>query len=305
MLLVKYYRMYNLTIFTITLNIIHIQKKNLLKKKLVEKVNSVLSSKFHASSIRIYLSILETDLIQRINQLKSESCKFEIQVGTVEDAGEIVKYSGSFSITGVAKEKWDTFQSRECSIEKVREFLEEQLKYYFITLDSGELIYKSIKQAAKILKQVNVLASKDVINEFGLIVTLSRFGREETKIEKLERKTQSNIRKNNLIKAQEQITQDQKLRLVERSISLDEIETVQKELELLRGHLQDLSTQPGNEERKNKYRQQEKELKQKLSELLQTNIEKANKLISQQSALLAPRGNDDFDDYVKKVNLEP
>jgi hypothetical protein len=297
--------MYNLTIFTITLNIIHIQKKNLLKKKLVEKVNSVLSSKFHASSIRIYLSILETDLIQRINQLKSESCKFEIQVGTVEDAGEIVKYSGSFSITGVAKEKWDTFQSRECSIEKVREFLEEQLKYYFITLDSGELIYKSIKQAAKILKQVNVLASKDVINEFGLIVTLSRFGREETKIEKLERKTQSNIRKNNLIKAQEQITQDQKLRLVERSISLDEIETVQKELELLRGHLQDLSTQPGNEERKNKYRQQEKELKQKLSELLQTNIEKANKLISQQSALLAPRGNDDFDDYVKKVNLEP
>ncbi|MDE5120955.1 MAG: hypothetical protein O4965_12935 [Trichodesmium sp. St19_bin1] len=150
-----------------------------------------------------------------------------------------------------------------------------------------------------------MLISKDIIEQFGLIVTLSRFGREDTKTQELERETQSNIQAKKLIKAQEQITQDQKLRLVERSISLDEIETVQKELELLRGHLQDLSTQPGNEERKNKYRQQEKELKQKLSELLQTNIEKANKLISQQSALLAPRGNDDFDDYVKKVNLEP
>ena len=172
---------------------------------------------------------------------------------------------------------------------------------------SGNLIYKSTKpeQATLILKYANMLISKDIIEQFGLIVTLSRFGREDTKTQELERETQSNIQAKKLIKAQEQITQDQKLRLVERSISLDEIETVQKELELLRGHLQDLSTQPGNEERKNKYRQQEKELKQKLSELLQTNIEKANKLISQQSALLAPRGNDDFDDYVKKVNLEP
>ena len=102
--------------------------------------------------------------------------------------------------------------------------------------------------------------------------------------------------------------EDKKLRDIERSISLDEIETVQKELELLRGHLQDLSTQPGNEERKNKYRQQEKELKQKLSELLQTNREKANKLISQQYSLLAPSvnddENDDFDALVNEVKLE-
>lgn len=279
-----------------------------IKKKLVEKVNSVLISKFHASSLRIYLKILETDLIQRINQLTgSKPCKFEIHIKSVQDAGEEVKYSGSFRIEGVAKEKWDRFQSRECSIKDVRDFLKEQLKSHFQQLRSGNLIYKNTKpeQATLILKYANMLISKDIIEQFGLIVTLSRFGREDTETQELERETQSNIQAKELIKAQEQITQDQKLRLVERSISLDEIETVQKELELLRGHLQDLSTQPGNEERKNKYRQQEKELKQKLSELLQTNIEKANKLISQQSALLAPRGNDDFDDYVKKVNLEP
>ena len=283
-------------------------KEEPIKKKLVKKVNSVLTSKFHASSIRIYLSILETDLIQHINKLKSESCKFEIRVGSVKDAGEIVKYSGSFSITGVAKEKWDIFQSRECSIEKVREFLEEQLKYYFRTLGTGKLIYKDTKQAAKILQQVNVLAEKDVINEFGLIVTLSRFGREDTKIEELERANQFQTRAKELAEAQEQIIQDQNLRLVERSISLDEIGTVQKELSSVREYLQKLSSQSGNEERKNKYRQQEKELKQKLSELLQTNREKANKLISQQYSLLAPSVNDDddddFDALVNEAKLE-
>ena len=240
--------------------------------------------------------------------MKSESCKFEIRVGSVKDAGEIVKYSGSFSITGVAKEKWDIFQSRECSIEKVREFLEEQLKYYFRTLDSGKLIYKSTKQAAKILEQVNVFASRDVINEFGLIVTLSRFGREDTKIEELERETQLNIRANKLIEAQEQISQDQELRDFERSISLDEIKTVQKELSSVREILHKLSGQSGGEERKNKYRQQEEELQKKLSKLLEANREKANKLTSKQSALLAPSVNDDddddFDALVNEVKLE-
>ena len=95
----------------------------------------------------------------------SKPCKFEIHIESVKDAGEKVKYSGSFRVEGVAKERWDRFQSRECSIEDVREFLEEQLKYYLKTLDSRKLIYKSTKQANIILKQVNVFASRDVINE--------------------------------------------------------------------------------------------------------------------------------------------
>ena len=129
-----------------------------IKKKLVEKVNSVLISKFHASSLRIYLKILETDLIQRINQLTgSKPCKFEIHIKSVKDAGEEVKYSGSFRIEGVAKEKWDRFQSRECSIKDVRDFLKEQLKSHFQQLRSGNLIYKSTKpeQATLILKYAN------------------------------------------------------------------------------------------------------------------------------------------------------
>ena len=152
-----------------------------IKKKLVEKVKSVLTSKFYASSLRIYLKILETDLIQRINQLKgSKPCKFEIHIESVKDAGEKVKYSGSFRVEGVAKERWDIFQSRECSIEDVRDFLEEQLKSHFQTLGIENLIYKNTKEATKILKYANVLISRDIIDQFGLIVTLPRFRREDT-----------------------------------------------------------------------------------------------------------------------------
>ncbi len=279
-----------------------------VKKKLSENVTSVLSSKFHASSIRIYLWIVETDLIQQINKLRSKYCKFEIEVGSIKDPGEIVKYSGSFSITGVAKENWDRFQSRECSIEEIRDFLEEQLKYYFRSLGSGNLIYKNTKQAAKILDQANALISKDIINEFGLIVTLSRFGREDTQIELLQRETQFKIRANQLTEAQEQIIQDQRLRFVETSTSLDEIESVQTELNLVRGYLQQLSSQSGNEERKNKYKQQERELQQKLSELLQVNREKVNQLTSKQTSLLTPSvdddDDDDFDALVNQAKLE-
>ena len=174
-------------------------------------------------------------------------------------------------------------------------------------MGSGNLIYKNSKQAAKILEQANVFATRDVINEFGLIVTLSRFGREDTQIESLQRETQFKIKENQLTEAQEQIIQDKRLRFVETSTSLDEIESVQTELNLVRGYLQQLSSQSGNEERKNKYKQQEKELQQKLSELLQVNREKVNQLTSKQASLLTPSvddNDDDFDALVNQARLE-
>jgi len=265
-----------------------------IKKRLIAGIEKILINKFYvASPVNLTLKMIDTDLIQRFNELKSKPCEFEVYIGSTKDSEEIVRYNGSFSIERVDKDMWHQFQARsERTIESIKQELEKQLHSCFRTSSSTKLIYTTAEQAEKILEEVNKFAKQYVIREFGLIITILRFGRDDTEIERLKRETLQEIRADELQKFKEQMKNQKELRSISFNSSINQVEEIKAELAIVRSHLQNIATLPSVEERL-KYKQQEADLQRKLDEFLHTNQEASKQIISQQISTLAPSPVDD------------
>lgn len=275
--------------------------KEAIKDKIAKSIEMSLKEKFGAIS-QISLQALNTDLLDLINELTRNAYHdFEIFVASVRDAGEPIRFTGSFQINGVAKDKWDVFASCKPDMHGVKEFLQNQLRYWFGSLSTGTLNYDTTQGLLKILGDANTLASKDIMNGFGLLITIHRFEHSDTKLKEEQRELELADKMRVLAIANEQIRHDSQLRIAETSISLNDMKHLNQELESVRGFLEDLSTQVGNEERKNKLRQREVELKDQLSNLMKENRKKTSEITSQhiRESIKLPTEESDFEAFVQ------
>ncbi|MCZ8244160.1 MAG: hypothetical protein O9323_21010 [Microcystis sp. LE19-131.1A] len=279
-----------------------------VKDKIADAVQKSLEKKFGASSVEVSLQVLETELLSLINNLTGRAYhNFEIKIASVRDAGEPVHFTGSFQINGVAKDKWDVFASCKPSVEDVRDFLQNQLRYWFGSLSTRTLSYETTQGLLKILADANTLTSKDIINSFGLLISLHRLEISDTEKKAALRSLQLASEMKNIEEAKEQIHNDRGLRGIEIRTSLNDIEHLNQELELVREQLRSLSTQTGGEDRKNKLMEREKELNNKLSEAVKSNRNKASEITSQktQQSMQSSTDESDFDALVQYSKASP
>jgi len=272
-----------------------------IKDKTTEAIKSSLSKVFGATS-SVTLQVLNTALLERINDLVGKAYHgFEILVPSVRDAGEPIRFTGSFQINGVVKDKWDTFASCKPEVEEVRIFLQDQLRYWCRSLKTETLNYDTTKGLLKLLGDANTLASKDVINSFGLLVSIHRFEPSDTELKKAQRSRQLAMEMEVLAEVDEKIQDDIKLRLIKRNISLKEIESLNQELETVRGLLDNLITQVGNENRRSALETKNSALRDKLFALVTANRVEASKTVKQKMELSIkpPAEESDFDDLVQ------
>ncbi|NJL41381.1 MAG: hypothetical protein HC899_35245 [Leptolyngbyaceae cyanobacterium SM1_4_3] len=189
-------------------------------------------------------------------------------------------------------------------MEGVKAFLQNQLRYWFRSLSTETLNYATTKDLLKLLGDANTLASKDIINSFGLLVSIHRFESSDTELKKVQRRLQLTSGMKELEEADEQIQDDARLRLIERTISSNEMESLNQELESVRKQLDDLSTQAGNEKRKKELEQRNSVLRDKLFDLCEANRKKAANTVKQKMELSIkqPTEESDFDALVKETN---
>jgi hypothetical protein len=276
--------------------------KEAIKDKVATTIEASLKNKFGASS-QITLQALNTELLDLINKLTGKAYHdFEILIASVRDAGEPIRFTGSFQINGVAKDKWDTFASCKPTSEDVREFLQKQLRYWFGSLSTKTLNYDTTQGLLKILGDANTLASTDIINSFGLLISIHRFEPSDTQLRIAQRNLQLANQIKVLTEANEQIEYDKTLRLVEKTISSNNINYLTQALQSTRELLQNLSTQVGNEERKNNLKQIECDLDSQLSKLTKEERDKSSERISTQidQSIQLPAKESDFDAFVQK-----
>jgi hypothetical protein len=156
-----------------------------VKSKLKQKIEDVLENEFYASSIKVNLKIDETtELPQRYQALIEKSCEFRIKIASFKDYGESADYNGSFRVDKIEKDKWHIFQSKSFEIVDIRDYLEKQLQYCFRTFNSEMILYTTKKQLSEILQEANDIAKRIIPDEFGVSITITRFGREDTESEK-------------------------------------------------------------------------------------------------------------------------
>jgi ElaB/YqjD/DUF883 family membrane-anchored ribosome-binding protein len=271
-----------------------------VKSTLIEEIEKALENEFHASSVKVTLKRLDTELTQRFKVLTSKPCEFEVKIASFRDFGEPVEYNVSFSVNGVAKDKWNMFQSRECTLEDLSKYLEKQLPYWFSTFKSETLIYQTLSQSEKLRENANTLARKYIVDEFGLLITIWRFSRKDTESQKNIRALQIQHTVEQLAEAQEQITNDAEWRKLEKEAALQQVRSLQQELKEVSSYLQDILVQEGNENEVSELEYKKSKLQQKVSELLKQIRNESSEIAKQriQSSVPLPSEEDDLDALV-------
>jgi hypothetical protein len=272
-----------------------------IKDKIARAIEVSLKEKFGASS-QVTLQALNTELLDLINELTGGADhNFTILLAPARDPGEKILFTGLFQINGVAKDQWDIFASRKPSVEDVRKSIQDWIRAWYSTLGTSTLNYQTTKELRKLLEDANSLAIPKIMQKYGLLISIEGLEASDTKLKAAQRELKLASEIKILEEAKEQIQNDSELREIERVILLNDIKHLNQELELVRGHLRDLSTQIGGEERKKKLIEREKELKNQLSTLVEDNRKRSADITSQQmqQSIKPSTDESDFDAHVQ------
>lgn len=156
-----------------------------VEKKLGNIITSCLKRNFGAEVIKVISKVLDTELMERFKKLKGQLCPFEVEVESLHSGDyDSVKFMGRFQILGVDQNGWHTFQSREYAIEKIREYVEENIRGILGTQENPNLKYKDPKHLAKITSEINSFVKVKISEAFGLLINIIAFYREKTHDEK-------------------------------------------------------------------------------------------------------------------------
>ncbi len=154
-----------------------------VESEIKEKIETVLINDYKANIINIVCKMLETDITERLKELQSEMCAFEIEF-TPFSSGEKVRFKGRFQVDAIDENGWDKFQMRNYGIEEIKIYLVEKIQESLKTLPIETLTYKSLEELTILENAVNIMANKLILEQFGLHIKITNFARESTEYEK-------------------------------------------------------------------------------------------------------------------------
>lgn len=137
---------------------------------------------FHADVISITIKMVETQLIERFNQLQARICPFSVKVASFH-GGPTVVFRGNFRVVSVDPKGWHTFQLLQCELAEIQAQVETHLLARLETRHAAELGYRGEKHRAEIEGWVTKAAIKFASVTFGLAIEVTNVRRELTEIE--------------------------------------------------------------------------------------------------------------------------
>ncbi|MFM7682792.1 MAG: hypothetical protein ACKO7P_08605, partial [Bacteroidota bacterium] len=126
------------------------------------------------------IKYLDTEVSQRYEKLYEKGCPFEIEIASLQDAGEIINFRGYLQVVGVDKFNWATFQSRKATLEEIKQYFLDSLKPRLKTFATSTLAITDADEFVKIQDFVNNFANQVLVEQFGLIVNIRNWDRDRT-----------------------------------------------------------------------------------------------------------------------------
>lgn len=267
-----------------------------VEDELRESITQLLKEEFHGTDIRVNLITLKTELEKRFNELKSQLCRFEIIINSLKDYKESVVYSGSFRVVSVAKDSWHIFQSHEHTIEEIKNYLQDHLRSRLKTFTSEKLKYRTPQQLIQAEENIKKLAQKAIIEQFGLVISISNLDRQNTELEDRKNKLYLESVKGKLSEVSELYNYVSILDGNKKQVFVEELESKRSELNEVRKKLLGISTREGNEDEVNSLKNKEASLKKEVNDLLDQQ-QKSSEKAKQQIQSLLPEVSDEEDEF--------
>ncbi len=158
--------------------------------RLVTNLKDKLNAVFHTEDVLVTIKTAETELINRLEKLKTESpYTFETTIFPQRGAGkqESVKIEVEFLIRGVSKGGWYAFISRNLShkeeLARIWATLEKDIKEKFQKVPAEILMSSDVKEWKK-LAEIARLCHTKIAVIFGVEITISGLNRQATRLEK-------------------------------------------------------------------------------------------------------------------------
>jgi ribosomal protein S1 len=149
-------------------------------EELKYRIQNKLSQEFHATVISVVIKYLDTEISQRYEKLYEKGSPFEIEIESLQDAGEIINFRGYLQVTGVDKFNWATFQSRKATHEEIKQYFLDSLKPILKTFKTSTLAITDADELVEMQNFVNKCANQALVEQFGLIVNIRNWDRDRT-----------------------------------------------------------------------------------------------------------------------------
>jgi hypothetical protein len=135
-------------------------------EELKYRIQNKLSQEFHATVISVVIKYLDTEVSQRYEELYEEGSPFEIEIESLQDAGEIIKFRGHLQVTGVDKFNWATFQSRKATLEDIKQYFLDSLKPKLKTFRTSSLAITDADELIAMQDFVNKCANQALVEQY-------------------------------------------------------------------------------------------------------------------------------------------
>lgn len=164
------------------------EEEKTVAEELKSRIGDELSQKFHATVISVVIKYLDTEVSKRYEKLSKGSCPFEIEVESwqvryKQDEGEKITFKGDLQVVGVDRGSWSIFQTREASLEEIKQYFLRSLKPKLKTFTTSSLAITDADELKEMQDFVNNCANQALTEQYGLIVNVRNWDRERTKSE--------------------------------------------------------------------------------------------------------------------------
>lgn len=153
-----------------------------VEQELIEKIKQELEERFSAQVSIVVPKTLDTEISKCYKQLNSKIGFFEFEIHSLR-GGEAVPYGGDFQVQAVEKNSWHIFQCRQPSLDDIKRSIERSLNAMLPTFGNEDLQYVDFDNRFDIENFINEIARNNVIDQFGLEISISNVSRERTGLE--------------------------------------------------------------------------------------------------------------------------
>ena len=162
------------------------EEKLSVEKEIINIIRASLEKEpFYAQVKNIVPKPVETEVKRRFQELYRKFCKFRFEV-TPFKGSDSVWFNGKMQVESVDKDSWYTFQSRNNTLEEIKNYLIEDLTENLKIYSNGSLEYMNKIDRDALSELLNRWGKECIRDQFGLIVSIKSVGRESTESEILE-----------------------------------------------------------------------------------------------------------------------
>ena len=281
-----------------------------VEKEIEQIIREKLAQEFYASVKRVIPKPVDTEIKEHFQQLQGDLGLFSIDVQSFE-GDDFVCFKGKIQVEGVEANSWHKFQSRNCNMNAIVSYLEDDLRERLKTYSNKALEYVNPNDRNALIKLFNRWGQECIQEHFGLLVTIKGVGRSLTESEKIKAENKQKVKQAQL--KQEANRQLAPFEINEQNSQLDKqiLESVsaakKSELEELFNQRKILQRSPGNEEEvkeiDKKIYSLTRETEEKAYVLLESVEEEASSSIEVSSKALSTETS--FSEILEKEEQEP